>query len=246
MVTYFDEFQSTLPRGERQLFEVANAAVKSISIHAPTRGATFANAIKLDKLLFQSTLPRGERHSVCINFFCALKISIHAPTRGATRCSYKLTNMSLISIHAPTRGATMTSTGYVRRMCNFNPRSHEGSDGCSDIADQVDYISIHAPTRGATALIAIGVALYKFQSTLPRGERHFVLLITHTFIYISIHAPTRGATHVVGIPFKAVWDFNPRSHEGSDLKWLITMLKDWLISIHAPTRGATKGYRNRK
>ena len=54
-------FQSTLPRGERQLFEVANAAVKSISIHAPTRGATFANAIKLDKLLFQSTLPRGER-----------------------------------------------------------------------------------------------------------------------------------------------------------------------------------------
>ena len=125
-------FQSTLPRGERQLFEVANAAVKSISIHAPTRGATFANAIKLDKLLFQSTLPRGERHSVCINFFCALKISIHAPTRGATRCSYKLTNMSLISIHAPTRGATMTSTGYVRRMCNFNPRSHEGSDPWSD------------------------------------------------------------------------------------------------------------------
>ena len=151
-------------------------------------------------------------------------ISIHAPTRGATWSVKKAGSRRIISIHAPTRGATIFA-------------------GLGIISD---VISIHAPTRGATALIAIGVALYKFQSTLPRGERHFVLLITHTFIYISIHAPTRGATHVVGIPFKAVWDFNPRSHEGSDLKWLITMLKDWLISIHAPTRGATKGYRNRK
>ena len=165
-------------------------------------------------------------------------ISIHAPTRGATLGQINLSEPHTDFNPRSHEGSDLEcqkswepknyfnprsheGSDYIRRAgnhirCNFNPRSHEGSDGCSDIADQVDYISIHAPTRGATALIAIGVALYKFQSTLPRGERHFVLLITHTFIYISIHAPTRGATHVVGIPFKAVWDFNPRSHEGSD------------------------------
>ena len=36
-------------------------------------------------------------------------------------------------------------------LCNFNPRSHERSDGIRDRADTVpDEISIHAPTRGAT------------------------------------------------------------------------------------------------
>ena len=129
------EFQSTLPRGERRNFcrsvcqkgdfnprshegsdtiLLLYQAGHRISIHAPTRGATIKRAISMPNLKFQSTLPRGERHSVCINFFCALKISIHAPTRGATRCSYKLTNMSLISIHAPTRGATVAVTLQIR------------------------------------------------------------------------------------------------------------------------------------
>ena len=164
-----------------------------ISIHAPTRGATIKRAISMPNLKFQSTLPRGERLYVWV--------------AGHT-----------IAYFNP---RSHEGSDYIRRAgnhirCNFNPRSHEGSDGCSDIADQVDYISIHAPTRGATALIAIGVALYKFQSTLPRGERHFVLLITHTFIYISIHAPTRGATFSTeNLVFRGFY-FNPRSHEGSD------------------------------
>ena len=165
-------------------------------------------------------------------------ISIHAPTRGATLGQINLSEPHTDFNPRSHEGSDLEcqkswepknyfnprsheGSDYIRRAgnhirCNFNPRSHEGSDGCSDIADQVDYISIHAPTRGATALIAIGVALYKFQSTLPRGERHFVLLITHTFIYISIHAPTRGATFSTeNLVFRGFY-FNPRSHEGSD------------------------------
>ena len=77
---------------------------------------------------------------------------------------------------------------------------------------------------------------------------------------ISIHAPTRGATPLLyphGILFL---DFNPRSHEGSDVcirvaGYTITYfnprshegsdgysparLQKIPISIHAPTRGAT-------
>ena len=99
-------FQSTLPRGER--------------LPIPQRQS--------ERILFQSTLPRGERRSRSVYSLCHYAISIHAPTRGATRCSYKLTNMSLISIHAPTRGAT-----FSRRL-----------------KTSLTAISIHAPTRGAT------------------------------------------------------------------------------------------------
>ena len=123
------EFQSTLPREERrsELSEhhltryfnprshersdlkksVDDGDMMSISIHAPTRGAT-------------------PSEGACSSTIC---ISIHAPTRGATinfyKCIIYLVNFnprshersdfstlpnpisSFISIHAPTRGATV-------------------------------------------------------------------------------------------------------------------------------------------
>ena len=143
------KFQSTLPRGERRqtsrrrpqqsnfnprshegsdvqnyLLEVA----QSISIHAPTRGATRVESAA------------GGMSS----------ISIHAPTRGATLLPSLASRILDISIHAPTRGATSKNLmrfgswqkfqstlprGERQRLdkikinkCNFNPRSHEGSD----------------------------------------------------------------------------------------------------------------------
>ena len=75
-------FQSTLPRGERLLMfclivpllnfnprshegsdilPVPPPAAVSISIHAPTRGATVIYSHKKESRRFQSTLPRGER-----------------------------------------------------------------------------------------------------------------------------------------------------------------------------------------
>ena len=59
-------------------------------------------------------------------------------------------------------------------------------------------ISIHAPTRGATQLCGYLPLLLLFQSTLPRGERHYNSSIIKCFTY-----------------------FNPRSHEGSDVMWLL-------------------------
>ena len=101
---------------------------------------------------------------------------------------------SRISIHAPTRGATMPFNAYAL----------------------IWNISIHAPTRGATSLEIINAGVEKFQSTLPRGERHKESYDINLVTLISIHAPTRGATfqHI------AVFCFAK-------------------ISIHAPTRGAT-------
>ena len=55
---------------------------------------------------------------------------------------------------------------------------------------------------------------------------------------ISIHAPTRGATSLKATEYKLSIDFNPRSHERSDLVKVGDQYK-LNISIHAPTRGAT-------
>ena len=168
------------------------------------------------------------------------EISIHAPTRGATRERLCMNNCDKISIHAPTRGATVSSsTIYVPILfqstlpreerqvllfflcytfLHFNPRSHERSDSTVDLVIWDDIgISIHAPTRGATLLNNHIIITIKFQSTLPREERHLadavgmipakifqstlpreerrVTILIYGGVYrISIHAPTRGAT----------------------------------------------------
>ena len=122
-------FQSTLPRGERlewkdKCFEVVSisihaptrgatlprSAIRSnadISIHAPTRGATASSDRgKIDSYIFQSTLPRGERRCSDLIPLLPQAISIHAPTRGATDLFTPDRFLVTISIHAPTRGAT--------------------------------------------------------------------------------------------------------------------------------------------
>ncbi len=123
---------------------------ESISIHAPTRGATQKNREAVKRCIFQSTLPREERRRNRYRYYC-LSISIHAPTRGATGTAayysmscdnfnprshersdsnpliYKALR-AIISIHAPTRGATSALSGGLREGYNFNPRSHERSD----------------------------------------------------------------------------------------------------------------------
>ena len=59
-------------------------------------------------------------------------------------------------------------------------------------------------------------------------------------ISISIHAPTKGATSRFNSGCSASWNFNPRSHEGSDKGYRITTNRAKIISIHAPTKGATR------
>ena len=77
-------FQSTLPHGERLNLPPINAIAFSVSIHAPTWGAT------------------GSRE----DFGWHEGVSIHAPTWGATNLSDTAFEGTDISIHAPTWGAT--------------------------------------------------------------------------------------------------------------------------------------------
>ena len=168
-----------------------------ISIHAPTRGATYAQSATENvdvyfnprshegsdlrqsastcQKSFQSTLPRGERQAA--DSIQARKgiISIHAPTRGATGGKDIIGGASEISIHAPTRGATDECRAWKEKHNAFQSTLPRGErPNCFDHCQGEMDISIHAPTRGAT-LTDLG---YEVQ------------------FKISIHAPTRGATDV--------------------------------------------------
>ena len=151
-----------------------SAHCTSISIHAPTRGATpsWETCTERGKY-FNPRSHEGSDLKLSFEFGFLFKFSIHAPTRGATVSAIIVIHRviafqstlprgerlliaifiivpSFISIHAPTRGATVHIGGIIAW----------------------ELISIHAPTRGATVnKMRQLLGKQRFQSTLPRGER---------------------------------------------------------------------------
>ena len=124
-----------------------------ISIHAPTRGATKITVQKNIVKLFQSTLPREERRKEPLR--CQ-------PCHHFNPRSHERSDIS--------------KRDLLRIVYHFNPRSHERSDGTDfNIKTNIKFISIHAPTRGATLYGFQLISGFRFQSTLPREERHIYL-----------------------------------------------------------------------
>ncbi len=130
-----DQFQSTLPRGERPQAHDVCLGVRIVSIHAPARGAT--HRLQLER-----------RHVQCV--------SIHAPARGATSTSTVIADAAIcfnprsragsdrhelprscrsrcVSIHAPARGATVKvqlkkmkgkTVRFLRRRPFLSPQNY--------------------------------------------------------------------------------------------------------------------------
>ena len=167
------EFQSTLPQGERRFLGGRTAAYCK----------------------FQSTLPQGERHQLLINIFASLGFQSTLP-QGERLVS--VTCLGTVGIFQSTlpqgeRPPHPCTSSWHRY---FNPRSRKGSDGNihhhpviyfrfqstlpqgerqqaikSLVID--GFISIHAPARGATQPSPPSpFQQSRFQSTLPQGERH--------------------------------------------------------------------------
>ncbi|AVT81261.1 hypothetical protein RPYSC3_24000 [Rhodopseudomonas palustris] len=104
------------------------------------------------------------------------------------------------------------------------------------------------------------LAIARFRSTLPRGERRrehgtyrpAVSVSIHApargatgrhhpldaHLSVSIHAPARGATGGTGGAATANKGFDPRSRAGSDTP-TAEQTRSLTVSIHAPARGAT-------
>ena len=121
-------FQSTLLQEERPASQFQYLRAYSISIHAPTRGATLrlTNMRCRSQYFNPRSYKRSDWHS---SYICMYPIiSIHAPTRGATDMQQEALAKYKISIHAPTRGATRLFMSKFCKMLNFNPRSYKRSD----------------------------------------------------------------------------------------------------------------------
>ena len=148
-----------------------------ISIHAPTRGATVPASASHSSVVFQSTLPREERPG---SFPAAVGLMLHFNPRSHERSDEELTalmNTVNISIHAPTRGATDSRLDNVEeyQYISIHAPTRGATDELGNPVEDVD-ISIHAPTRGATIPGVIDFPdVIQFQSTLPREERRINL-----------------------------------------------------------------------
>ena len=189
-----------------------------ISIHAPTRGATSGkHTPDLLSLLFQSTLPRGERRSLQRRSPLTKTFQSTLPRGERQKSSHRrywTCNFNPRS-HEGSDGSSLSLTCST---ANFNPRSHEGSD-CVVFVTATTYgrISIHAPTRGATFVKATAPLSKRFQSTLPRGERHLSEIAKRQSEKFQSTLP-RGERPCLSCLMIAGLYFNPRSHEGSDVR----------------------------
>ena len=184
-------FQSTRPRGARRRAGGGRGS-QSVSIHAPTWGAT----------------------CFCASNCFVIDVSIHAPTWGATGSSVQLASRSRVSIHAPTWGATPMSlisppkpkfqstrprgARPWRARCtsspwSFNPRAHVGRDSsclshrfsdmfqstrprgarhkCRYLGKGQDSFNPRAHVGRDLSFFCGNTSLLEFQSTRPRGAR---------------------------------------------------------------------------
>mgnify|MGYP005781223349 CR=1 FL=1 len=105
-IKLFQQFQPTLPQGERRKSVSDSIWVNNFNPRS-RKGSDFRWCMMIVSLIiFQPTLPQGERllSHTCLPPFH--QISTHAPARGATR-------------------AVKTISATLR---DFNPRSRKGSD----------------------------------------------------------------------------------------------------------------------
>ena len=186
----------------------------TVSIHAPTRGATFR---------------RQCRHRY-------RRVSIHAPTRGATAYIVDYVGVAGFNSRAHA-GRDTRSLPRTFTTDGFNSRAHAGRDVPSVGRSRVIMFQFTRP-RGARlderAYLSVG---HGFNSRAHAGRDGQPGLISRITVIVSIHAPTRGAT-VRGGGNLGRDSFNSRAHAGRDSS-LPLPLHNVGVSIHAPTRGAT-------
>ena len=145
----------------------------TISIHAPTKGATLLLPPALLLQAFQSTLPRRERPFTSGNPF-------------------KLTNFNPRSHEGSDRNHSVNITP----VSNFNPRSHEGSDTVSPgfTRMSVQFQSTLPRRERLRTFFHLFQVLFNFNPRSHEGSDDFPSCVAFGKTAISIHAPTKGAT----------------------------------------------------
>ena len=192
---------------------------RSISIHAPPRGAT----------------------SPSVEVFGKIAISIHAPPRGATCCSLLINSRQVFQFTPLREGRHARSVLYYNHKDDFNSRPSARGDMTQATLYIGLNISIHAPPRGATPYVYIsgsarnisihapprGATIQNFRqgrkkvfqfTPLREGRRGAGTTTAIDNLLISIHAPPRGATIHTDTLRNALAHFNSRPSARGDAR----------------------------
>jgi len=256
-------FQSTRPRGARHSYTFASAAIGTVSIHAPARGATedcekinfekvvsihapargattLLQTYRLVVMLFQSTRPRGARPGSLTLQVKQGDVSIHAPARGATKLESKDKGDERFQSTRP-RGARRASRRLPIFMWTFQSTRPRGA-------------------RRASRRLPI--FMWTFQSTRPRGARPVRVVVVKPCLFGFNPRAREGRDRFHPARPSPRSGFNPRAREGRDLlsrigsaltisfqstrprgarhRRLRRRRRRAKVSIHAPARGATE------
>ena len=193
-----------------------------ISIHAPRAGRDFSGCFCSQSFLyFNPRAPCGARLDASDVDLMIFDISIHAPRAGRDeQAGIFGVIFDEISIHAPRAGRDRRPCRWFRRHWNFNPR---------------------APCGARPVAVAIGVLIYKFQSTRPVRGATATVRLGQTSFPISIHAPRAGRDFPAAADFAAVSNFNPRAPCGARRQvHLCVRLPLKGFQSTRPVRGATQ------
>ena len=215
--------------------------MRSVSIHAPARGATArwtrcgARSPRFDprsrtgsdhgdrhpnqeRTQFRSTLPHGERLRPDGERQSAPHVSIHAPARGATcdpSAEGEKPDVFRSTLPHGERLPSPVRQGFARRVSIHAPA--RGATDRPREEGSAPHVSIHAPARGATKPGSCALSGSRFRSTLPHGERR---------LHIA-NGPRQDA-------FRSTLPHGERPALAGGCAGA------YGVSIHAPARGATR------
>ena len=209
-----EEFQSTLPRGERPVLKFYTLFSDCFNPRSHVGSDTSRPAPSATGSSFNPRSHVGS-DSLRFSFISPFNVSIHAPTWGATPIPEGLMLPRLFQSTLPRGERPRQLEGRDVRK-GFNPRSHVGSDRMTECLLVDTAVSIHAPTWGATVDGWHDRKLRQCFNPRSHVGSDPVGYLFRDSEDVSIHAPTWGATL--------------DEHRGDVPSG---------VSIHAPTWGAT-------
>jgi len=164
----FVPFQSTRPRGARQLWRFV-AALNLVSIHAPAGGATAISCGLVSAYCFNPRA-RGGRDQAARSTWRAWAFQSTRPRGARPPPDYNLARW-VVSIHAPAGGATakVARLGIRQVFQSTRPR---GARPARVAQPAPITVSIHAPAGGATPSRAAMPAYFSFNPRARGGRDH--------------------------------------------------------------------------
>ena len=235
-----------------------------ISIHAPAKGATYLHRCPRGQLHISihapakgATLhrhPAGQRHK---NFNPRSREGSDVDGFGDGKAAGNFNPRSR-------EGSDVSRSDLSGADHHFNPRSREGSDLSFTVSPPSPIISIHAPAKGATCVQTHDSIFAQISIHAPAKGATDKIWRCYSDAVISIHAPAKGAT-VFGtthppsfFPFQStlprrerrtlatirlrLWNFNPRSREGSDFRLRLFLCLHSVFQSTLPRRERPKSY----